>query len=680
MRQSTIMRSLTGAIAAAVLAGWAGLAASVPTSLTDLPQVTAEAPLRVPMTRSCTETVLTHLFANSYYSPGYGAHKASACAGPWSFVSLGIDVSVSGVQFDRMFDIYIGQVPLLSSSTSEPASEIPNAVTHWHVDADVSRFAGLLASDQPITAILNNVNDDTYTGQYQVTLTLTYYATSSDAPAIVPPDYVGALFEGGDSKNPSGPGNLGTSGYPQLDKKTLSWSHDLTLPSNLLTLVADVYAQGHGACEEFWWSEPGQCGTGTPLRQVVLSIDGAIAGFAPVYPVLFTGGGGPGSWNPIPSPRAWHVDPYRFDLTPFVGLLVDGKPHRFTITVPDAAFSDAGDYWVVGGTLLGGVDPLLTQTSGSLTSAPVAAAATISSSTDPVAGAVTQFTGSRTGSWTGTVTGSAGRIDSSVSSTFDISSLSSTLVNSTWHWTSVSKRALPGATATTSTVERTYGLHSAGIGGGQFGDSTSITVEGAKPFTRSTDLQLATAGALYANVTQVEHYQGSDSTGYCYGRVVNAAAGYVLADTLDPTCGDAGTGFGSGPVSSFGSGSDQGFGGTPAFGTPPAPTPTPTPTPTPEPTPTPSPAPAPSPSPSPSPSPTPTPAPSSGTTDNGSGPLPADAATSAASTTLPAPRFGGGALSPALIAALLLALSLRGRRSGLLRYSEGRRWGRSRPG
>jgi hypothetical protein len=542
-------------------------ASAVPTSVTDLPQLTAEAPLRVPMTKSCTETVLTHLFTNSYGSPGYGQHKATACPGPWSYVSLGVEVSVSGVQFDRMFDIYIGNVPLLSSSTSEPASEVPGAITHWHVDSDASRFAGLLASDQPITAILNNVNDSTYTGQYQVTLTLTYYATSSDAPAITPPDYMAAVFVPDGSKTFAAPGNTGDSGYSPLRVGTLTYQRDLTLPTNLINLVADVYAQGHGACEEFWWAEPGQCGTGTPLRQAVLSVDGVIAGFAPVYPTLFTGGGGPGSWNPIPSPRAWHVDPYRLDLTPFIGLLVDGKPHTFKISVPDAAYSDPGDYWEVGAALLGGVDPKLSQTSGALTSMPVAADATESSMSDPVVGA-TVFTGSRSGSWAGYVVGSDGRVDTAVSNNYDISSQSAAAVNSSWNWTTISKVTPAGGSATTTTVKRSYLLRSPGVGGGQFGDTTTISVDGATPFQSSTDIQLTTAGAVYVNLTQAETYKASNSTGYCYSRVVNASSGYIVADTLDPTCSTAGTGYGNGPASPFGSGSDRGTGGKLGTGAP----------------------------------------------------------------------------------------------------------------
>jgi Peptide N-acetyl-beta-D-glucosaminyl asparaginase amidase A len=502
----------------------------------DLPQVTAEAPPRVPATASCTEQVLSHTFANSYYAPGFGQHLAATCPGPWAAVILNIDVSVSGVQFDRIFDVYAGPVLIFASSTSEPASVLPNAVTHWHVDTDISRFAGLLATDQPITAILNNVNNSTYTGQYQVTLSLTFYATGQDAPAAKVPDVIVPVLPANTS-SPNLPGNYGGDGYAVLNANTSSYEQGVTLPRNLLSLQADVYAQGHGACEEFWWAAPSQCGVGTPLRQVTIAIDGVLAGIAPVYPVLFTGGGGPGSWNPIPSPRAWHVDPYRLDLSAFVGLLVDGQPHQITLAVPDAAYSDPGDFWLVGATLLGKTDPGMTQTSGALTSPPVAGAATETTMGDPTITGAIIFTATRSGTWTGYVVGSAGRRDTVVNNSFDLTTVSGiALTDSTWHWTTASQLTNTGGAPITTAVARTYLLDAPPAGGGEFEDAATTTVDGPSPFTSDFELDLQTAGAVEANVTQVETFQATDSNGYCYHRVINAAGGYVTSDQQGLPC------------------------------------------------------------------------------------------------------------------------------------------------
>jgi hypothetical protein len=502
----------------------------------DLPQVTAEAPPRVPATTSCTEQVLIHTFVNSYYAPGFGQHQASTCSGPWAAVVLNIDVSVSGVQFDRIFDIYAGPVLIFASSTSEPASVLPNAVTHWHIDTDISRFAGLLGTDQPITAILNNVNNSTYTGQYQVTLSLTFYATGPDAPGASVPDVIVPVLPP-NTDNPNLPGDYGGDGYAFLNAGTSSYQQEVVLPRNLLSLQADVYAQGHGACEEFWWADPSQCGIGTPLRQVTIAIDGVLAGVAPVYPVLFTGAGGPGSWNPIPSPRAWHVDPYRLDLTPFVGQLVDGQPHQVTLAVPDAAYGDPGDFWLVGATLLGRTDSGTTQTSGALTSPPVANSATETTVGDPKNTGVILFTATRSGTWSGYVVGSAGRHDTEVSNSFDLTTASGiALTSSTWHWITKSRVTDAGAVPVTTTVNRTYLLNAPPVGGGEFQDAATTTIDGPSPFMSDFSLDLQTAGAVEANVTQVETYQATDSAGYCYHRVINAAGGYVTDDQQGLPC------------------------------------------------------------------------------------------------------------------------------------------------
>lgn len=510
-------------------------------SLTELPQTTAEPPIPVPATASCTETVLTHTFANSYYVPGVGQHLAAKCPGPWAAVVLGVDVSVSGVQYDRIFDIYAGPVLLLSSSTSEPASELPDAVTYWHVDTDVSRFAGLLGSDQTITTILNNVNDSTYTGQYAVTVTLTYYATGAGAPAAAVPDLIVPVFPQS-AAAPGLPTDTGNDGYAGLTAPGQVYTQSLTLPQNLLSLQADVYAQGHGTCEEFWWGEPGQCGVGTPLRQVEISIDGVLAGFAPVYPVVFTGGGGPGSWSPIPSPRAWHLYPYSLDLTPFVGRLVDGKPHQFSLAVPDAAYSAATDVWMVGATLLGMIDQHAASTSGALPSPPVAASDTESFSRDSSQTRLFEFTASRSGRWTGYVTGSAGRTESTVSNGFNLQTLGTlgtlggALTSSKWGWITSSTLSGGDGVPVTTTVSRTYVLRSPEAGGGNYQDAATTTVSGPAPSTSSYDLNLLTTSAIEANIAELETYTGTDSSGYCYHSLVTTSAGYILADQSGLPC------------------------------------------------------------------------------------------------------------------------------------------------
>ena len=145
-------------------------------------------------------------------------------------------------------------------------------------------------------------------------------------------------------------------------------SHTLTLPRRNLRLAhVDVYASGHG-CEEFWCTpvEPplhshsslvsrrgvllhcslrytnvpdedfeadsGACAGGT-YREVQLYVDGLLAGALYPFPTIYTGGVCPLLWRPLTGIYSFNVPPYRFDITPFLGLLNDGQPHEIAAKV-----------------------------------------------------------------------------------------------------------------------------------------------------------------------------------------------------------------------------------------------------------------------------------------------------------------------------------------------------------
>lgn len=546
------------------LPGGAAWAQSLPDP-NDQPQLTAEPPLRVPDTARCDERVLDSRF-DGFYVPDpdpiknpdnrggvrYGQHKAGACPGPWSKVVLTVDVSArEGINYDRIFEIYLGNAPLLSSSTSEPVGDDVNV--HWQVQADVSDFADWLQSDQTVTGILNNAHWDGYFGIYYVQLTLSFYATDANHPAIDAPDYIGVLYP----KDAQGlPTNHGGSGYGSFDANSADKFVAFTLsdlPRNLVSLHADLRAQGHGANEEFWHS--------SGKRQVELVIDGQVAGFAPLYPVLFTGANGPGNWMPIPSPRAWHLDPYRVDLTPFVGQLVDGKPHVFELHVPDATL-EGDDYWLVGGTLFGHTDPAvpMAQTSGALTGIAVDATAIESTVTG------LDYAAGRSGLWGGYVLGSAGRVDTEVSNRFDFSTPQAVLAyDNLWNWTTVTRTTPADGVTTTRTEAREYSLRGTlGVAGAvpsalTLGDAATITVEGPQPYSSQFQLQMTTSGAgLATNIAQTETYCGSDSTGWSYNRMITAAGGYVTSDQSDFTLCQIQTLGGGGSSSSSSGGSTSG--------------------------------------------------------------------------------------------------------------------------
>lgn len=298
------------------------------------PQVHGEMVTGVPTGPSCTVTVVKDF---RFHDTAYGADApftgdyVPACAGPWAKVVLTMSARVAtGTQFDRIGDVLIGGVELLHLTTPEGEA----GETDWTVSRDVTAYSSVLTSTQPAYFVIGNQTDATYTGDFFGTLSLTFYRGT---PSGVPDEVLG-LSPGVDRGLPTR-----SAGKPLTST--------VTVPHDTTSLVGEVFASGHGAEEEDWWNAPFACASGgTPYREVSIAVDGRLAGVAPVYPTIYTGGYGPDFWRPIPSPRALDLRPYSFDLTPFVGLLTDDLPHRVDLAVLGQGGCDG--YWFLGGNLL----------------------------------------------------------------------------------------------------------------------------------------------------------------------------------------------------------------------------------------------------------------------------------------------------------------------------------------
>ncbi|WP_206685916.1 peptide-N4-asparagine amidase [Kribbella qitaiheensis] len=272
-------------------------------------------PVAVPNTRHCSVEIVRNGFKNfdpytSTYTPPAG------CRGPWSKVVLKMQGSVKGVQYDRLGHITIGGVGVFRTSTPEPSTD----GISWKVEKDVTSYIPLLRTPQPVVMELGNVVNDTYTGVLDIVVTLDFYLAGHGAP----------------------PARTANAVLPLQDQRRED--SDLvgtaTLPRNTSRLLGEVYVTGSGGgCEEFWdTSAPDttgySCPDGSPYREVDVLVDGKLAGIALPYPYIYTGGwSNPYSWRPSPAPRAFDIKPLYYDLTPFAGLVSDGKPHDFRVHV-----------------------------------------------------------------------------------------------------------------------------------------------------------------------------------------------------------------------------------------------------------------------------------------------------------------------------------------------------------
>ncbi|MCS0600903.1 peptide-N4-asparagine amidase A [Streptomyces sp. LP11] len=279
--------------------------------------VTAAPPPDRPHTRSCQVTLADTQFRD--YTPYRGAYTPpEGCGDRWSKVVLRLDGKVKGRQYDRLGYLHVGGVEILRTSTPEPS---PDGIA-WHVEKDVTRYSDTFRGAHDVEMLIGNVVDDTYTGVIDVHVTLTFYAGRPETPA---PDRVLTLADTPD----------GTT---------------LTTPRNSERIVAEVYATGSGGgCEEFWYltvADPASYSCKAdhgPYREVRIRVDGRLAGIAAPFPNVWTGGwSNPFLWYVLPAPRAFDVRPVEYDLTPFAGLLNDGRPHRVEVSVAGVPEGQSG--------------------------------------------------------------------------------------------------------------------------------------------------------------------------------------------------------------------------------------------------------------------------------------------------------------------------------------------------
>ena len=313
-----------------------------------------EPPFAEPYSPACTVPLLTEQAFADFNNKPITYSPPSGCPGPWARVVFSADFTVTaGRQYDRTAKFFLGGANIYFGTTAEPRATLSPS---WHVERDVTDLSALFHTPQVGQAILGNFvgtyNSVVYDGIIYANARLQFYPVNSDNPAATVPDQVLGF-----------PSNNSTFVNTTTDQSTGTF----TFPRNLESLYLDVISQSQ-ASDEFWYfglpnniaaefQDPGN----TAFRETEVTIDGRPAGVAPVYPWIYTGGIDPYIWEPIPGVETLSLKPYRVNLTPFAGLLVDGKPHTVAVSVFNA---DSG--FDVASTLLLYVDHNSTVVTGGL--------------------------------------------------------------------------------------------------------------------------------------------------------------------------------------------------------------------------------------------------------------------------------------------------------------------------
>lgn len=218
----------------------------------------------------------------------------------------------------------------------------------------MTEFLSLWREPQKLIFDLGNLITDVYTGDYNSTLTATFFYDESVDVATAPP---------ADLIIPISARKSADDGVSQFTLPADNATNTIAFPRNARRAVFSVAANGQSN-EEFWWSNvlesdvsAFEATAGTfpgysPWREVQVYIDGQLAGVDWPFPVVFTGGVVPSLHRPVVGPDAFDLKEHEIDITPWLGLLSDGNNHTFTIYV--AGLLDNG-----------GSEATVTQTVGS---------------------------------------------------------------------------------------------------------------------------------------------------------------------------------------------------------------------------------------------------------------------------------------------------------------------------
>jgi hypothetical protein len=318
------------------------------------------------------------LFSNyqfAHYSDDYQTFQFTPpanCPGPWDKVVIEADFSENaGSQFDRTAIIYLGNTNLFFMTTPEPLSTLTNT---WHVERDITDYSAVLSTAQQGTVILINCTTDcppgySLNGVFTVNAQIEFYPArrgwhnsqhGQQGWSRGTPNQVLPLVQTNSSGGVSLPATLQPG--DQL-------STTFTLPTNTVEAYLDVLTENQFDDETWWGCFPNNlssinevygCGN-TNFRETEITIDGQPAGISPVSAWVFTGDL-PDDWVPIPGVQTLDLVPYRVNLTPFAGLLSNGKPHTVALSV----FND-DSYFSVAASLLLFLDPETTQVTGAVT-------------------------------------------------------------------------------------------------------------------------------------------------------------------------------------------------------------------------------------------------------------------------------------------------------------------------
>ncbi|XP_020114313.1 peptide-N4-(N-acetyl-beta-glucosaminyl)asparagine amidase A-like [Ananas comosus] len=287
---------------------------------------------------------------------------------------------------------------LLRASTPLSPGPAAHGVS-WRVRKDITRYAALLrprprprprspaadddddyddaaaAAPATFTMALGSSNSTPLHGSYSVNLTLHFYRGAALKPPLRglygdrPADAVVPISNDA--------GGCSSAGYwfkvhDEADAKSVP----VLIPKNAYRAVLEIFVSAHGG-DENWYANPlrstgpdryrfsdAATATAKPngaFRQVAVTVDRRFGGAVVPFPVIHPNSINPFFWAPVAAIGAYDHPSYDLDLTPILGLYLDGEEHTIGLTIKDSQ-----PYWLISANLHLWLDPLSDRVVGGL--------------------------------------------------------------------------------------------------------------------------------------------------------------------------------------------------------------------------------------------------------------------------------------------------------------------------
>ncbi|AOA65360.1 hypothetical protein PP7435_CHR4-0380 [Komagataella phaffii CBS 7435] len=330
------------------------------------------------------ESVLldSYEFGDSWGHPALTTYVAPPAAIKFNKVVLGLDIYVSGVQYDRLAHIYLDGSPLWRTSTPEPGNRHVHSLSH----KDVSEYVPLFKENgTELMVQLDNLLTGRLNGSFEVTLTARYYDSFlNDTAPVKIAGIDDDLFIPGSHVQFFSANEAASKVFPLVDtpptRPPLIYYPDrkfqVTLPvlsPNTTRVKLALFTSGNAA-EEFWYSNildgfedyfsdhQHYLAPHGPCRMVNVYINGIrIASLSP-EPIIYTGGISPALWSPIVSTSAFDVRALEFDLSTILPYLWDSEDTVLEVEISNciqdqeeteaSAGNTIGQNWVTSANLL----------------------------------------------------------------------------------------------------------------------------------------------------------------------------------------------------------------------------------------------------------------------------------------------------------------------------------------